>query len=86
MDIPLSIDVSSLDHAHRQAMEDVIGRQLDANQRLIIQIATVAPPPSDAARSVIELLTHFYDGMTEEEVDEIDDIIKTRMIFSRQFP
>ncbi len=84
MDSSVKIDVASLDPAHRQAMEDVLGLQLQTNQRLIIQVATVdLTGASDQQANVMDLVTHFYDGVDAEEVEEIDTLIKTRANLTR---
>ena len=87
MDSSLKIDVSSLDAAHRQAIEDVLGLQLQTNQRLIIQVATLdSNEPLNEAPDVMNLIAHFYDGVTENEVEEIDSLLKTRANLTRALP
>jgi hypothetical protein len=87
MDSSLKIDVASLDPAHRQAMEDVLGLQLQTNQRLIIQVATLdLTEPQNEASNVMDLVTHFYDGVDANEVEEIDSLIKTRANLTRPLP
>ena len=79
MDPSLKIDVASLDLAQRQAMEDVLGVPLRVDQRLIIQVATLgAVEPQSQPANVMDLVRHFYDGVSENEVEEIDALIKAR--------
>lgn len=47
MEKDLKIDVATLDTPHRRALEEVIGQQLAANQRLIISNTEVEVPPSE---------------------------------------
>ncbi|HEX3655292.1 MAG TPA: hypothetical protein VHV55_05790 [Pirellulales bacterium] len=41
------------------------------------------PEPQDEAPNVMDLITHFYDGLDEVEVEEIDALIKTRANLTR---
>src|SRR5437879_4417196 len=50
MEAPLNIDVATLDTTDRGALEEVIGRQLAANQRLVLRVMDVAIPPRDDPR------------------------------------
>lgn len=87
MDAPIQIDVAALDSMHRRAFEDVLGRSLDPGQRLVVQ---VTPTPGNeapaAAPKVIDLIKGFYEGMTDEEIEEIDQAIKVRANFTRPLP
>jgi len=89
MDLPLNVDVSALDQLHLQAFEDedVVGRHLQPNERLTIQITTAGQGAENGnASKVLNLLTHFYDGVSEQEVEELDATIKTRANLSRPLP
>ena len=87
METPLHIDVAALDQAHRRAVEDLLGRALQLNERLIIQVsATDSHQHPGRSGEVLDLLTHFYDGMSDQEVDDIDREIKTRANLSRPLP
>jgi hypothetical protein len=58
-----------------------------SNQRLIIQVATVdATEPQGQAANVMDFIKHFYDGVSESEVEEIDALIKTRANLTRPLP
>lgn len=88
METSLSIDVSALDAPHRRALEEVIGRQLMANQRLLISVIDVAVPPSASQRpaQTLEDWTKVYDGLSDEEVEAVDQIAKTRANLTRPLP
>jgi uncharacterized protein YbaP (TraB family) len=89
MESSREIDVTSLDAAHRQALEDVIGTQLQANQRLIINVTDASAESSTAAARPAQSLedwTNVYDGLSDEEIDEIDKIVKTRAKLTRDLP
>lgn len=87
MGVELQIDVVSLDAPHRRALEEVIGRELAANQRLTISIRDLAAPRTSArpAQSLSDW-TGIYEGLSDEEVDQIDKIIKTRANLTRPLP
>jgi hypothetical protein len=87
MGVELQIDVVSLDASHRRALEEVIGRELAANQRLTISVSDVAAPASGPkpAQSLKDW-TGVYEGLSEEEVDEVDRIVKTRANLTRPLP
>src|SRR5258708_2404514 len=50
METKLNIDVATLDAPHRRALEEVIGRQLAANQRLVISVTDVAAPQTEGSK------------------------------------
>lgn len=88
METSLNIDVSTLDAPRRQALEEVIGRQLTANQRLLISVIEVAVPPSTAPRpaQTLDDWTTVYDGLSDEEVEAVDKVAKTRANLTRHLP
>ena len=77
------IDVMALDAAHRRALEDVIGIRLEQNQRLVISVTAPASPHS--SQSLADW-TGVYDGLTEDQVDAIDQDVKTRADLTRSLP
>ncbi len=88
MEAALKIDVATLDRSHRLALEEVIGCELAANQRLIISVIEVTLPESSGARPVQTLddWTSVYDGLSEREIDEIDHIARARANLTRHLP
>ena len=88
METALNIDVANLDTPHRRALEEVIGCELAANQRLIISVIEVPMPTDTGVRptQTLEDWTHVYDGLSEQQVDEIDTIAKTRANLTRNLP
>ncbi|HJT33472.1 MAG TPA: hypothetical protein VJ783_15620 [Pirellulales bacterium] len=87
MGVDVQIDIGSLDASHRRALEEVIGRQLAANQRLVISVsdATADSPAAKPAQSLDDW-TRVYDGLSDAAVEEIDAIIKTRANLTRPLP
>jgi hypothetical protein len=77
METNLAIDVTNLDSAHRRALEDVIGIQLQANQRVVIRVTTVEPNGSERRLQTLGELPNIYEGLSEEQVEAVDrDIIR----------
>ncbi len=69
METSLEIDVKTLDAAHRQAFEDVLGTHLEQNQRLVI---SVAPPASPRSPKSLADWAAVYDGLTDDKIETID--------------
>jgi len=88
METALNIDVATLDLPHRQALEEVIGKQLASHQRLVISVIELVPPAVEDSRPAQSLddWTKIYDGLSDEEVEEIDQVAKTRANLSRDLP
>jgi hypothetical protein len=85
MESDVNIDVASLDQPHRKALEEVIGQELAVSQRLIISVIDVSQPAGDAARpsQKLEDWTGVYEGLTEQEIEAIDEVAKTRADLTR---
>lgn len=87
MESDVKIDVGSLDVPHRRALEEMIGRQLAENQRLIIHVAEIEIPAVEPqpAQSLDDW-TSLYAGLSEQEIEGIDRIVKTRANLTRDLP
>jgi hypothetical protein len=90
METSHEVDVISLDAAHRQAFEDVIGAPLAENQRLVI---SVTAPASNAVGLALPRSSQtladwamVYDGLTEDQIEAIDQDINTRANLARSMP
>lgn len=83
-----TVDISTLHPDHRRALEEILGRELTENQQLQIDVIDGDQLAGKASRPVQDLddLLHIYDGLTDEEIDAIDAIIKTRANFTRNVP
>lgn len=87
MGVDVQIDIGSLDASHRRALEELVGREIEANQRLTISITGIdAVPPTAKPAQSLDDWTEVYDGLSDEEVGEIDQIIKTRANLTRPLP
>lgn len=72
-------------------MEDVLGRELQANQRLIISVTEVgecatSKTATELPRQTIEDWQKVYQGLNSEQIDAIDRIVKTRANLTRHVP
>ncbi len=85
MDTALNIDVASLDAPHRRALEDVLGHALATHQRLVINVIEWVDPPTATARPAQSLddWTSVYAGLTDDEIEAIDQITHTRAELTR---
>jgi hypothetical protein len=89
METSREIDVTSLDAAHLKALEDVIGTPLLANQRLIIYVTATAARQGEALprpTQTLEDWTTVYEGLSDQEIDDIDKVVKTRANLTRDLP
>lgn len=88
METSLNIDGATLDAPHSRTLEEVIGRQLTANQRLIISVIEVTIPQTSTAKPMqtLEDWTHVYNGLGDDEIADIDKIAKTRANLTRNLP
>ncbi len=80
------IDVMALDANHRRALEEVIGVQLQGNQRLTIDVTEISQPrtrETPRPRQTVQDWTNVYEGLTDEQIEEIDRIAKTRANLTR---
>ena len=88
MENKVNIEVATLDPPHRRALEEVIGQQLAGNQRLVISVIDVATPQAGEPRptQTLEGWTQVYDGLSDEEIESVDKIAKTRANLTRKLP
>lgn len=82
-------DVTALDETHRRALEDVLGRELHANQRLIINVLELEVPGGAAGERPPQSLdewTRVYEGLSDDQIEQIDEVAKTRAKLTRNVP
>ena len=75
METNYAIDVASLDAEHHRALEDVIGIQLQTSQRLLIRVIDIELALRRPAQSLSDW-TDVYEGLTDQEIETIDQEIK----------
>lgn len=85
METSRTIVVSALDATHRRAIEDVIGLQLRSNQRIVIGVEDACAPGADdrAPPPTLEDWQSLYQGLSAEQIEQIDRIINTRADLTR---
>ena len=85
-------NVRDIDASDRRSLEQIVGQTLRDNQRVIIQLAEINVPKQEAAqndarsRQTLEDWTSVYDGLSAEDIEEIDKIAKTRADLTRHLP
>lgn len=84
-------DVSALDDAQRHTLEHVIGRELRENQRLVINVCEIdlsqtAEKQAERRPQTLEDWAKLYEGLTEQQIEGIDRIAKTRANLTRHLP
>jgi hypothetical protein len=83
-------NVRDINGEDRHALEHVVGQALRDNQRLIIQIAEVdlagETPANSQQPQTLADWTKVYEGLSDEQVENIDKIIKTRANLTRNLP
>lgn len=73
-------DVRDLNQGDRSALERVVGHQLGESQRLVIQVMSLAvPATSGRGNGALPEWCNVYEGLTDEQIDEIDrSIVRSR--------
>lgn len=72
--------VKDLDSAERQAIEHMLGQQLQENQQLMIQVinldlSTPEPEQGTAGHATLPEWCSVYEGMSDEEIDAVEQSI-----------
>lgn len=82
--------VGDLRANERSAAELLLGRRLRGNERLILQVLdlnVVQPTVQDSRPAqTLEHWAQVYDGLSDEEIEAIDTIAKTRANLTRHLP
>ena len=82
-------NVRDLDQADRSALERVVGCQLAETQQVIVNVVEISPKPavgeSHDRGSEIDVPEWWkiYDGLSDEEIDELDRAIQQRANLTR---
>jgi hypothetical protein len=78
-------NVRDLEEADRRALEHLVGQPLRENQRLVIRVETLgseAPEGTQAAEAAqddaLPDWCNVYEGLTEQEIDELESVILQR--------
>jgi putative endonuclease len=84
-------DVTALDETHRRALEEVLGRELRANQRLVINVLEFEVPGDTSAAGErpaqsLDDWTRVFEGLSDDQIERIDEVAKTRAKLTRNLP
>lgn len=71
--------VRDIEADERRALEHVIGQQLTENQQIIIQVVDLGNSRSDQ----LPEWCNVYEGLTEQEIDELESVIRERADLAR---
>jgi hypothetical protein len=87
---PITRHVRDIDPTERHVLEHVLGRTLKENEKVLIQVVTPdseAPPaPQRAEPAPADELPDWcnvYEGLSEEEIDDLAAIIRRRANLTR---
>ncbi|QDT38393.1 hypothetical protein Pan189_27860 [Stratiformator vulcanicus] len=89
MEKRITRNVSELQPPEKALYESVLGEQLRENQQVIIQVMTVGEPQVDhfaatLPRTDLPAWCDVYDGLTDEDVAEVEAIALDRSDLSRR--
>jgi hypothetical protein len=77
--------VRDIEGSERRLLEQVIGQQLQENQKVIIQVVTLDALPKEGAIPAERLPNwcNVYEGLTEKELAEVEEVILQRSDLTR---
>ena len=81
-------NVKELGSDEKRVYESVIGHELCENQQIILQVITpretaeVTPPPQQPSGTLPDWC-NVYDGLSDEEIDDLEKVILDRSNWSR---
>ncbi|MGI8981305.1 MAG: hypothetical protein ACR2FY_18925 [Pirellulaceae bacterium] len=82
----ISRDVAEIEPRDREALEHVLGRSLADDQRVVISV-TPATQPRAVAKAAppleIPAWWKIYEGLSDEEIDRLDQSIRQRANLTR---
>jgi hypothetical protein len=81
-------DVRDLPEPERSSLERLVGHQLRDTQRIILQVINVTPPKSTVgAQDSAEVPSwwRIYDGLSDADVDRLDEAVGQRADLTRTF-
>jgi hypothetical protein len=81
-------NVRDIDAAERRVLEQLLGQTLAENQQLVIRVMDVAGPQNAASKpeQTLDDWTRVYDGLSDDEIEAVDAIAKTRANLTRHLP
>lgn len=81
-------NVKDLPREERRVYEDVLGHELRENQQIILQVITLHEPPEEPTSGVAQTGTlpewcNVYEGLSDEQITELEEVILTRADLTR---
>ncbi len=83
-------NVRDIDQADRDALEHVIGQSLREDQQIVITVRIASPPQSQSnetsgvpADEHVPAWWNVYEGLSDEEIDRLDQAIRERANLTR---
>ncbi len=77
--------VRDIESDERRVLEHMIGRQLQANQKVIIQVVTLGRPPVEETKEEgapqpgrLPEWCNVYEDLTEKQIAEVEEIVLQR--------
>ena len=82
-------NVADLGTADREVLEHLTGRHLAEHQQVIISVVDLPrleQPATPVPSQSLEDWTHIYDGLSDEEIEAIDQVVRSgiRRLASRR--
>ncbi|MCO6455830.1 MAG: hypothetical protein J5I93_11085 [Pirellulaceae bacterium] len=85
-------NISDIDTADRRALEHVLGQPLLENQQIIIHVLNVgegtakagSAPISPVAAGALPAWCNVYEGLSDEDINQIEEVILDRDRWNRQ--
>jgi hypothetical protein len=78
MQSEVAIDVSAIDPLHRRALEEVMGRGLLPNERLVISVIDVPPSGGAVPSPTLPAYCNVFDGLSDTEIADLESSILAR--------
>lgn len=86
-------NVRDIDSADRNALEHILGQPLGENQQLVIRVVTISvdpqvarPPNGETAAPSLPDWCRVYEGLSDQEIADVEEIALTRANVSRPSP
>jgi hypothetical protein len=82
-------NVRDIDTSERLALEHVLGQRLKENQQIIIQVVTIAVNAaadaigSESSPTKLPDWCNVFDGLSDEQVTEVEEVVLQRADLSR---
>ncbi len=87
---PIIRNVRDIEISVRRVLEHVLGRQLQENQQVIIQVATLENQSAEGNKGPSEVLPeklpdwcNVYEGLTEAQIAEVEEVVLQRADLTR---